>query len=1038
MLIAINTNFVGKPSSDTLMRFNHAFIPQDISVSELAELVKKGFAFCPHFSRNRRQSSNFKASGYLAVDVDHGLSIEVAQESEFYQNYASMLYTTTNHKPDAHRFRIVFELEEAIVDTKVMKLALTGLISKFGGDESCTDACRIFFGSKDCEPILHGKKMPKAVVEELVLRGQELSVRTDNKNDISSPLITVASRILLPVDTLIRTERGAVLRLAEIPEKTRVHCPQHIDNRPSAFTLRSQRGVPGIHCKSCNATFFIKQHEALTPYHYDFDYDWRRILNLSYDEYTAHADENGHVDISDVRGGDIRLFDVQYLPFDESPVVSQKIQAPKSKAKHDAFNDLLSVPDERFISEFDITFIKSPKGSGKTEWLQKLVARHKEAGNRVLLIGHRRTLINATSARLGLTSYLNMKGGAIKTDEIAEVFQDSQDDFPERDTDNEIIQEGYNAPTSHYAICLDSLPTRLDTRCDKYDLILIDEVEQVFSHLLSRTLKDSRREVILHLRHYLQAAKAIYLLDADLNRVTVEVLDTFLNGQKPRWQALVNRPIPQNRVLYLYEGERKDALTGELVAALSRGERCFVTTNSLRWTEGLAVQMAKACQRDIRAIVINSKTAKTPHVQGFIANIKDQAPLYDLIVASPSIGTGIDITFDDGAQLIDAVFGFFETRINTHFDIDQQLARVRNPKRINVWISPETYSFQTDPAVIASEIESMESEFKKLIDITPDGEKVYFQDTAGAIYAKIYASVSASRRASINNLRQNFIDLRRSNGWTVEYVKPDKELISAGREVAKAKRAADKEKILESIMNARKLDMDEYRQLNRKPVEKQTDVERDALERFKLESFYCRDATPELINDDRNWYLRKAIQNYQLLMASDEMLRDRDQEQKSELFHDRRNRQMKKRLLVNLLTASGLYADGVFNTEIEVTTANLQAFAKKCEKEKGKIEELFNVAVRSDVFKKPKQQLEAIVDLLGLTFKAPRIEQIEGKKRYFYRLNENALNHVRSWVEELANPELRAEWEASRSVDSITRGIDAIQQRKAHAEESLT
>lgn len=107
-------------------------------------------------------------------------------------------------------------------------------------------------------------------------------------------------------------------------------------------------------------------------------------------------------------------------------------------------------------------------------------------------------------------------------------------------------------------------------------------------------------------------------------------------------------------------------------------------------------------------------------------------------------------------------------------------------------------------------------------------------------------------------------------------------------------------------MNARKLDMDEYRQLNRKPVEKQTDVERDALERFKLESFYCRDATPELINDDRNWYLRKAIQNYQLLMASDEMLRDRDQEQKSELFHDRRNRQMKKRLLVNYLLNLGL------------------------------------------------------------------------------------------------------------------------------------
>ena len=54
-----------------------------------------------------------------------------------------------------------------------------------------------------------------------------------------------------------------------------------------------------------------------------------------------------------------------------------------------------------------------------------------------------------------------------------------------------------------------------------FDLIIIDEVEQVFAHLLSRTLKPARREVLIHLKHYLKSAKALYLLDADLNRVSV-------------------------------------------------------------------------------------------------------------------------------------------------------------------------------------------------------------------------------------------------------------------------------------------------------------------------------------------------------------------------------------------------------------------------------------------------------------------------------------------------------------------------------------
>lgn len=938
MLLAINKHLIGKPPPEALRQFNHEFVAVDWSVNELADAVSRGFAFCPQFHGGRRQSGNFKASGYLAVDVDHGLTLDAAQASEFYQDYASLLYTTASHTSHAHRFRVIFELEAPMKEPDRMKAALTGLISKFGGDQSCTDACRIFFGSVGCVPVLQNKRLPPEVVEELITRGREAAVRTDNRNDKNAPQITVASRLQLPADTKVQTEVGVWASLKDLPERTRVYCPQHVDNHASAFTLRSRSDVPGVHCKACNATFFLSRPEGYTPYRYDFDYSWNRVLNLSYEEYSAYGDDNGNVDISEVRGGNVKVSAVRYLEFDEVPVIMHPKLSRKVKPPRDITSYVEYGPE---APNWDITFVKSPKGSGKTEWLRHLVEMHKSAGNTVLLIGHRRTLINSTAERLGMTYYLHVpqlpQGPRATKSSYSDIF--GEEDEPhdasaeERTFDTIEAIGGYNQPTPLYAICLDSLPARLEPRQDKYEIIIIDEVEQVFSHLLSRTLKPTRREVLIHLRHYLRAAKSLYLLDADLNRVTVEVVDSLLDDDRQRrWQALINLPSAENRVLHFYEAYRKDVLIGELVAALLRGERCFVATNSRSWTDKLAPQLAKSCRRTISSIVISSSNSHTPEIQRFIRDIKTEALKYQLIVTSPSMGTGIDITFDGGQQLIDTVFGFFETRINTHFDIDQQLSRVRNPKRINVWIAPETYAFECDPAVIESEIAVMQDEFNELLDISPDGEKIFRKnDTVEALYATIYASVSANRRASMNDLRQNFISLRQSTGWSIVFEAGVPELSRAGREVQVARKAAAEEARLERLLNAKQLSSSDNSHLKKQKEEKLTEGERDAIERYYIESFYLSDVTLDLLRNDDNGALRRAVRMYQLLTSSDETLRQMDRDDDPDLFLDSSKRLMKKGLLVELFTTAGIFDDGTFDVGVEVSGAGLQKFADRFE-----------------------------------------------------------------------------------------------------------
>src|SRR5262249_26489733 len=98
-----------------------------------------------------------------------------------------------------------------------------------------------------------------------------------------------------------------------------------------------------------------------------------------------------------------------------------------------------------------VTFIKSPKGSGKTEAMTRLT----RGMQRVLLIGHRRALINQSCERLQLVSYLKSTG---RPDVLG-----------------------------RFGVCLDSLA--MVPPHAVYDTIILDESEQLLAHFLSETLE---------------------------------------------------------------------------------------------------------------------------------------------------------------------------------------------------------------------------------------------------------------------------------------------------------------------------------------------------------------------------------------------------------------------------------------------------------------------------------------------------------------------------------------------------------------------
>ena len=173
--------------------------------------------------------------------------------------------------------------------------------------------------------------------------------------------------------------------------------------------------------------------------------------------------------------------------------------------------------------------VKSDKGTGKTEALKAVLAdirggrylptiARKDRINSVLLIGHRVTLIREAAAKLALRFYLDAD-----------------------DTDGKLRT---------LAVCLDSLPKYNESSGGRkrkpFDLVIIDESEQVLAHLLSDTIatRYGIERCFDALMFEVAGAKAVFALDADLGLVTAHAMQAMRpQDWRSRCRIILNEPV---------------------------------------------------------------------------------------------------------------------------------------------------------------------------------------------------------------------------------------------------------------------------------------------------------------------------------------------------------------------------------------------------------------------------------------------------------------------------------------------------------------
>lgn len=305
--------------------------------------------------------------------------------------------------------------------------------------------------------------------------------------------------------------------------------------------------------------------------------------------------------------------------------------------------DNLVPPDDA-----QIIGLRSPKGSGKTEWLSNLVAGAIRRGQRVIIICHREQLAIALANRFGIDYRTEVKTSVTKG-------------------------------LLGYTLCIDSLHPEANPpfKPEEWDgaLVVIDEVEQVLWHLLdSNTCANNRVAIIDSFKQLLLTAVGrggkVYLADADLSPIALDYIRSLIGFPVKTWVVDNQFKRKQKKPLITYSGNDPREIITALVKALEIGEKALVhatgqKSKSLWGTINLELFLLKKFP-ELKILRIDSESVAEPGHQayGCMGILNDILPLYDVVICSPVIETGVSIDvkhFDSvwaiaqGVQTVDAV-----------------------------------------------------------------------------------------------------------------------------------------------------------------------------------------------------------------------------------------------------------------------------------------------------------------------------------------------------------------------------------------------
>jgi hypothetical protein len=501
-------------------------------------------------------------------------------------------------------------------------------------------------------------------------------------------------------------------------------------------------------------------------------------------------------------------------------------------------SDALSLPLRGLIA------IESGMGTGKTELLASLRREHPRA--RFLNVGHRVNLMKNLSERLSTQMYSEISIGQL-------------------------------AKAEALSITIDSL-YKLQTQFNEYDCVFIDEACQNIAHLLhSNTCKEHRAEILEVLEYIIGKAKLVVLADAHMNDVTVD----FFRAMRPNDERpfiIKNEYKQGGREVFFYEDDDSSALVAKISTALMMGQKIMVVSDSKKFIKKLetmmAVQVAEEralfepgtgvnsqSQGKLRVWSIHADNSGSKENKAFIKDISQQVKNVDAFLASPSLGTGVDIC----DYHFDAVFGAFHAVSQSATECAQALHRYRHQVPLHIWVAPRPpFGYQeTSAEKIKKSMLQLNQMTAFLIRVDKEsGTRGAEKDWA----LNAYCEIEAQRNYSINNLRDDLLTLLEEMAYNITTVESSSDsmvknkMLEAGRYLDTAHQLA--------VVNASDISQQEY--LNRQAKDYLEPEEIVECEKYRISRDYGMTVTEELVKKDGQGGLISQLIALESLLANSE------------------------------------------------------------------------------------------------------------------------------------------------------------------------
>ncbi|HAU0661299.1 TPA: hypothetical protein JBG89_11755 [Legionella pneumophila] len=380
------------------------------------------------------------------------------------------------------------------------------------------------------------------------------------------------------------------------------------------------------------------------------------------------------------------------------------------------------LPNDVFKRE-GVHLVRSAIGTGKTAIVEHLVKQNPKQS--ILFTTHLISLVESAAQRLGLTSY--------------------------NECDNFDLQIEHRL-----AICLNSLgKLTAEGSLRHYDVVIIDEIEQVLARLTSHI--EQKPLIFSVLQHVMTNAKSLICLDAHLSQATVQMVQRFCPNQPVTIHF--NRFEPGSaRQIAFHDSPESVQMTA--MQALEQEQKVYLAFNSKKeaFKTYSALNMAFP---EKKGLYISSDNAGDAENQAFFNNVNVVSKRYDYLVCTPSVSTGVSI--DNGH--FDFVGGVFNAQVNTANDCMQALGRIRNHKTLHVFCDKRQAFKSLNPDVIASKWLNTHQYDISLMNLDKEGQRIILNPD----YEQLTLLVTQARHASFNDFYQQFSLLALHDGMKLTY-----------------------------------------------------------------------------------------------------------------------------------------------------------------------------------------------------------------------------------------------------------------------------